>query len=167
MDNIFLIGFMGAGKSSVAKAISQKYNKRYIELDKEIELEAGRSIPNIFEIYGEVYFRECETRVLRLIECTDTVISCGGGIVLKDENIELLREKGRIIWLKAQPLTIYERIKAASERPLLKGNMTPEYIEELLASRIEKYERAATDSISTDYMDIEQSATYIYEKYMK
>ena len=165
--NICLIGFMGTGKSSVAEEISRKYNKAHIELDKIIEQKAQMRISEMFATYGEEYFRDMETETLKSLECSDAVISCGGGIVLRDENMALLGEKGIVIWLEAAPATVYERIKNAVDRPLLKNNMTVEYIEKLLSARIERYSAAAFEHIYTDAMSIEQVADYIYEKYMK
>ena len=167
MNNICLIGFMGSGKSSIAREISRKYNKEHIELDELIESRAAKTIGKIFETYGEQYFRTLETNTLESLECENAIISCGGGIVLKRENVQQLKKLGTVIWLKAEPATIYDRIKNASNRPLLKGNMTLEYIETLLNSRIEKYEKAAFDYLATDCISIEQAADYIYEKYMK
>ena len=164
MDNICLIGFMGTGKSSVAGEIAEKYNKAHIELDSVIEKIEGMGIPQIFETYGEDYFRGLETQALRGLKCNGAVISCGGGIVVRRENIALLKEKGKVIWLKAKPETIYERISSESGRPLLKGNMTIGYIENMLKSRLESYEAAADEYIYTDKMSIVEIAGYICEK---
>ena len=167
MNNICLIGFMGSGKSSIAKEISRKYSKEHIELDELIELRAAKSVGEIFETFGEEYFRKLETETLKSLKCENAVISCGGGIVLKEQNVQLLNKLGIVIWLKAEPATIYDRIKNASNRPLLKGNMTEDYIRNLLNLRIVKYEQAAFDCLVTDCMSIEQVADYIYEKYMQ
>ena len=167
MNNIFLIGFMGTGKSSIAKEIERKYNKEYIELDELIEQRAAISISEIFNVYGEEYFRDLETKTLESLECQNSVISCGGGIVLRDKNVSLLNKMGKAIWLKAEPDTIYERIKNAGDRPLLKKNMSVDYITTLMNSRLEKYECAADGCLVTDCMSIEQAAEYIYEKFIQ
>jgi len=167
MSNVCLIGFMGSGKSSVAREIGRKYNKKYVELDKIIEQEAAMAISDIFEKHGEGYFRDLETKALEMLECEDTVISCGGGIVLRDENVALLKKNATVIWLKTEPFVIFERIKNAEDRPLLKGNMTAEYIENMLNLRQKRYKYAADDSIVTDCMSIEHIAEYIYNRYMK
>ena len=87
--NIVLIGFMGTGKSTIAKHLSRRYGMEIVEMDREIEEREGMRIPEIFEQKGEKYFRECETNLLKEIQnYSNKIISCGGGAVLREENIK-------------------------------------------------------------------------------
>lgn len=148
---IFLIGFMGSGKSTVAKYLSSAYQMKQIEMDEQIEKNEGRSISSIFEKEGEEYFRTLETELLKSLDPRETfVVSCGGGAAVKEENVREMKEKGRIILLSAQPETVYVRVKNSHNRPLLEGNMNVSYIKELMDKRQKLYERAADFQVKTD-----------------
>lgn len=149
--HIFLIGFMGSGKSTVAKYLSSAYQMKQIEMDEQIEKNEGRSISTIFEKEGEEYFRTLETELLKSLDPRETfVVSCGGGAAVKEENVREMKEKGRIILLSAQPETVYVRVKNSHNRPLLEGNMNVSYIKELMDKRQKLYERAADFQVKTD-----------------
>ena len=151
MKNIYLIGFMGAGKSTIAKELVKKTDAKRIEMDQMIVEQQGMAISDIFDKYGEEHFRDLETELLRSFSGkTNMVVSCGGGSVLRDENARLMKENGCIILLKATPETIYERVKNSTERPILNGNMNVEFIRELMEKRRKKYEAAADIVIRTD-----------------
>ena len=151
MGNIVLIGFMGCGKSSVAGCLKQQYGMQVIEMDQEITKREGRSIPRIFEEEGEEYFRSRETELLIELQNSDnTVISCGGGVPLRQENVQEMKKNGVVILLTATPQTIYERVKHNHNRPLLEGHMNVPYIARLMEQRREKYEAAADAMIATD-----------------
>lgn len=155
--NIILIGFMGTGKSSVCSKLSDLLNMKKIDIDEYIESQQNMSIEIIFSLYGQEYFRNCEKNVLvELSNENNTVISCGGGIILKDENIELMRKQGKTILLTAKPETIYERIKNSKTRPILNNNMNVEYIGNLMESRKEKYLEAADLIIDTNNKNIDE-----------
>ena len=150
-NHIFLIGFMGSGKSTVAKYLSSAYQMKQIEMDEHIEKDEGRSISSIFEKEGEEYFRTLETELLKSLDPRETfVVSCGGGAAVKEENVREMKEKGRIILLSAQPETVYVRVKNSHNRPLLEGNMNVSYIKELMDKRQKLYERAADFQVKTD-----------------
>ena len=150
-NHIFLIGFMGSGKSTVAKYLSSAYQMKQIEMDEQIEKDEGRSISSIFEKEGEEYFRTLETELLKSLDPRETfVVSCGGGAAVKEENVREMKEKGRIILLSAQPETVYVRVKNSHNRPLLEGNMNVSYIKELMGKRQKLYERAADFQVKTD-----------------
>ena len=105
----------------------------------------------VFKEKGEPYFRELETDLIKsFVGVEPAVISCGGGAVLKEENVRLMKESGKIVLLTAEPETIYERVKDSTERPVLNGNMNVGYIEELMEKRRPKYEAAADVTIATD-----------------
>lgn len=149
--HIFLIGFMGAGKTTVAKALSHKLAASRVEMDQAISEGEGMPITEIFATHGEAYFRQLETDcLLALCEKEACVVSCGGGTVLKEENVAAMKEHGRIVLLSASPETILERVKDSKDRPLLNGHMNTEYIAELMEKRRECYEKAADIVIETD-----------------
>lgn len=151
MTNIYLIGFMGAGKSTVAKELAAKTGARRIEMDHMIVEQQGMAISEIFEKYGEEHFRDLETELLRsFLKEENLVVSCGGGSVLRDENSRLMKESGRIVLLTAAPETIYERVRHSKERPILNGNMNVAFIRELMEKRRERYETVADQTIATD-----------------
>lgn len=149
--NIALTGFMGSGKSTVASWMEEHLGLRRIEMDEEIVRREEMSIPEIFRIHGEAYFRDCETELLReLGACSGTVISCGGGTVLRECNVAEIKKNGKIVFLTASPEVIYERVKNDSERPLLAGRKSPEGIRGLMEERRDKYEAAADVTVCTD-----------------
>lgn len=162
--NLMLIGFMGTGKSTVADKLKQILQVEQIEMDALIAEEAGMSIPDIFEKFGEAHFRDLETEMLRKFKKKKPVIvSCGGGVVLRDENIEIMKGQGKIILLTATPRTIYERVKETHDRPVLNGNMNVEYISELMEKRRARYEMAADIVISTDGKRVDEICSEILE----
>ena len=148
--NIVLIGFMGAGKSSLASYLAEQFNMRTVETDQEIVQREGISIPEIFEQYGEEYFRDRESEVIRdLGSDSQTVISAGGGAVLRDENVENMKANGIIVLLAATPKAILDRVKSSTERPLLNGKMNEDYIAALMEKRRARYEDVADLIIDT------------------
>ena len=155
-ENIFLIGFMGAGKSTVARAMKKHYGMRLIEMDEQIEYQEKMSVPKIFEVHGEPYFRKLETDLLEgLSSQENTVVSCGGGVPMRACNVEAMRKSGKVIYLRTSPQQIYERVKTSHNRPLLEGNMNVEYISDLLSQRLPKYMEAADAVVSTDGKSVE------------
>ena len=149
--NIFLIGFMGCGKSTMARLLSEKQGLELIEMDETIEAEAGMSINEIFETYGEAHFRDLETQlIVRIAEKGGAVVSCGGGAILRPENVEMMKKNGKVIYLSATPETIYERVHSSTNRPLLNGNMNVEYIASLMEKRMPRYLAAADITIVVD-----------------
>lgn len=155
--NIILIGFMGTGKSSVSSKLSNLLNMKKIDTDEYIELQQNMIIDKIFSLHGEEYFRKCETEALiELSHEKNCIISCGGGIILKDKNIQLMKDQGKIILLTATPETIYERVKTSSSRPILNSNMSVEYICNLMEVRKEKYLKAADIIIDTENKSIDE-----------
>ena len=164
-ENIFLIGFMGAGKSTIARALKNKYGMQLVEMDEQIEVEEGMKISEIFAVKGEPYFRQLETQLLiSLQQQENTVVSCGGGVPMRECNVEAMRKSGKIIYLSAEPETIYERVKNAHTRPLLEGNMNVPYITELLQNRLPNYLKAADRIVRVDGRDVEEICREIMEK---
>lgn len=149
--NIFFIGFMGCGKSTMARLLSEEEGLNLVEMDETIEKEENRTINEIFETDGEAYFRDLESRlILRIMEEGGRIVSCGGGAILREENVLHMKQNGTIVYLCATPETIYQRVHKSTNRPLLNGNMNVEYIRELMEKRIPKYEGAADVTIIVD-----------------
>lgn len=162
--NLVLIGFMGSGKTTVAEYLHGLLEMEVVEMDQVISLRQQMSIPEIFGKYGEEYFRDLETELLKeLQEKTNVVISCGGGVPLREQNVQEMKKNGTVIWLTASAETIYERVKEDQNRPLLKDRMSVEGIARLMESRREKYERASDILIATDGKTIEQIGKEILE----
>lgn len=151
MKNIFLIGFMGSGKSTIAKVLSEKLGVLQVEMDELIVQEQGMPITEIFEKYGEEHFRDIETDLVRRLQEKDgVVVSCGGGAVLREANREMMKMSGCIVLLTAKPETILERVKNSTNRPVLNGHMNVEYIAGLMEKRRACYEDAADYIVVTD-----------------
>ena len=151
IQNIFLIGFMGAGKSSIAKELSKKLQMNIVEMDQRIVQEQGMSINEIFEKYGEDHFRDIESQLILDLGNTEPVIvSCGGGVVIRQENSQYMKKSGKVVFLTAKPETIFERVRYSKERPILNGNMNVEYIKGLMEKRRDAYESAADFFVATD-----------------
>ena len=151
MKNVFLIGYMGTGKSTVAACMAKQYGMAVLEMDQIIEEREAMSISDIFAKRGEEYFREVETKLLIEIQSQENkVVSCGGGVALRDQNVEEMRKGGLIVLLSAIPETILERVKDDNSRPILKGNKTIAFISEMMEKRRLKYEGAADIIIHTD-----------------
>lgn len=164
-DTIFLIGFMGAGKSTVAKCLEEQYGRSAVEMDQRIEEQEKRTISRIFEEDGEAYFRERETQLLEELEGqTGLVVSCGGGVPLRACNVNIMRRSGWVIFLTATPETIYERVKNSHHRPLLENHMNLPFIAAMLEKRRERYEAAADYLISTDERSAEEICREILQR---
>lgn len=161
-ENIFLIGFMGTGKTTVSRRLSGLLGYREIDLDQEIEERQNRKISEIFAAEGEEYFRNLETSLVREFETGEGyVVSCGGGAVLRQENVDSMKKNGRIVLLTAEPETVYARVRYGKNRPLLNGNMNVEYIASLMERRRACYEAAADIVIATDEKTPEKIAEEI------
>ena len=147
---LFVIGFMGAGKSSVSAGLSRALNVPTVEMDAEIVRREGMPITEIFARKGEEYFRACETALLKeLGEGAPCIVSCGGGVAMREQNRKLMREIGTVLLLTAAPETILARVKDSTERPLLNGHMDVDYITGLMSARRPNYEAAATLIVDT------------------
>lgn len=151
MRNIFLIGYMGTGKSTIAAQLAKGYDMEVLEMDELLAAREKMLIPDIFSKYGEEYFRDAESSLLEEICSQDNkIVSCGGGVVLRKQNVDNMRKSGRIVLLTARPETILERVKDDNNRPLLAGNKTVAFIREMMEKRREKYEGAADFIVQTD-----------------
>lgn len=148
--NIFLVGLMGAGKTTVGRALAKKLNKKFIDSDHEIEARTGVSIPLIFEIEGETSFRQREVDVIRdLTAQNDIVLATGGGAILRPENRECLKARGTVIYLRASVNSILQRTGHDKNRPLLQTANPRERIEQLAREREQYYTEVADLIIET------------------
>ena len=154
--NIVLIGFMGAGKSTISDYLSTMFDMKLVEMDQEIAEREEMSIPDIFATYGE----ELQTG-------RNCIISCGGGVALRSENVVEMKKNGKVVLLTASPETIYERVKDSNDRPLLKENKSVEFIAQLMEKRKEKYEDAADVVIRTDGKTILQICEELITRLME
>ena len=168
MRNIFLIGFMGCGKSTVAVELQNLYRMQVREMDQMIVDRAQMSIPQIFEKYGEGYFRDLESKLLKEIGAdSNQVVSCGGGVVLRQENVLEMKQSGNIVLLTAKPETILVRVLEDNNRPILQGKKTVKDISELMEKRREKYEMAADIVLETDDKSIQEICEEVINKLVK
>ena len=152
--NIVLIGFMGAGKSTISEFLKNSFAMEVIEMDQIIAEREGMTISDIFEVYGEQYFRNLETNLLIEMQSkTNVVISCGGGTPMRECNVVEMKKNGRVVLLTAKPETILDRVKDSHDRPLIENNKTVPFIADLMEKRREKYEAAADIIIETDGKD--------------
>lgn len=149
--NIFLIGFMGAGKSTISDYLKNVLAMDVVEMDQCIVERQEMSISDIFETYGEEYFRELETNLLIEMQSrSNVVVSCGGGVPMREHNVVEMKKNGRVVLLTAKPETILERVKDNHDRPLLENNKNVSFIADLLEKRRAKYEAAADIVVETD-----------------
>jgi shikimate kinase len=148
--NIFLIGLMGAGKTTVGRALARKLNKRFIDSDHEIEARTGVSIPLIFEIEGEASFRQRESEVIRdLTGQSEIVLATGGGAILKPENRQYLKTRGTVIYLRASVNNILQRTSHDKNRPLLQTADPRQRLEQLAREREPYYLEIADFVVET------------------
>ena len=157
MDNLFLIGFMGAGKSSVSQSLARLLSREVVEMDQRIARQEGMTIPEIFEKKGEPYFRSCETALLEsFAQSEPCIVSCGGGVPMREENVAAMRRSGTVVLLTARPEVILERVKDDHNRPLLEGHKDIPYITQLMEQRRPKYEAAADVVVDTSDLSVEE-----------
>lgn len=163
--NIILIGFMGAGKTTISDYLSTMFAMNIVEMDQVIEEREEMSIQDIFATYGEEYFRELETNLLIEMQSRkNTVISCGGGVAMRERNVAEMKKNGRVVLLTASPETIYERVKDSNNRPVLNGRKNVQGISELMEQRREKYEAAADIVVNTDGKTVLQVCEEMIQK---
>lgn len=164
MKNIVLTGFMGTGKTSIATELSSMIGLQIVDMDTEIEKEQGITINEIFSQFGEPRFRDIETEMAQKVgRMNGKIISTGGGVVLRRENIDLLRENGFIVCLTASPQTVLKRTSSSDERPLLKVEDPLKKIQELLDHRMPFYKNADV-MIDTENKTPRQVAEEIIER---
>src|ERR1041384_8174400 len=166
--SIVLIGMMGAGKSCVGRCLQQRTQLALVDTDDIVASKFGVSIPEIFSKFGEQSFREAETQALREIApAKQTIIVTGGGIVLREENINFLKRLGVIVWLSGDGKTLFERASRARTRPLLQGDNHREAFARMLQARLSLYAKVAHIRVDTSMLTDEEVAVAILSKLRK
>ncbi|MBE5744730.1 MAG: shikimate kinase [Clostridiales bacterium] len=162
-----LCGMMGAGKTTVGKKLADITDMQCVDTDAVIEEKYGK-ITDIFDKYGEEYFRALETETVQsLCEKDEVILSVGGGLVLRKANVELLKSVGKIVYLRAKKETLVQRLRLDDSRPLLKGEDVEKRIEKLLCARADIYERVADYTIDVDGKNPETIALEIVKNIKK
>lgn len=163
MKNIYLIGMMGSGKTSTGHELAKLLRIRFVDLDDLIVEETHQSINDIFKKEGEAYFRCIESEVLNQVASgSDQVVATGGGIILKTENVEKMNHTGIIVYLKTSIEVLWERVKTATDRPLLKTKNPQKTLADILRDRAFLYESAKTKIFLTDQKSPKEVADEIY-----
>ena len=148
---IVMVGMMGAGKSSIGRRLANRLGMSFVDADTEIEQAANQSIPDIFEQYGEAYFRDGERRVIqRLLDGKPKVLATGGGAFIQPETRAAIKANGISIWLKADRDLLLSRVKRRNNRPLLKMGDPAEVLERLISERYPIYAEAEIHVQSRD-----------------
>ena len=162
--NIFLMGFMGAGKTTVGKILAKRLRLTFIDLDEVIEKELNLTILEIFSRYGEDFFRDAETKALRSIADKDRyVVATGGGVVLRKENWQIMIANGITVYLRAPAEVLWTRVRNNTSRPLLQVENPFERLCELFTQRIPQYEKADL-IVDTENVSPEDVAEEIIKK---
>ena len=152
MKRIVLMGFMGAGKSTIGRKLAEVCSCEFIDTDEWIEKEQKRKISEIFQEDGEKAFRDMETELLKNLQDSkeEFILSIGGGMPVREENRELLRNLGRVVYLKTSKEEIIRRVSGDVNRPLLQGGALEERVSALMGAREHIYQETAHREILTD-----------------
>ena len=163
--SVFLVGMMGAGKTSVGRLLAQRLGKRFIDADQEIEARCGVSIPVIFEIEGEAGFRQRERQVIdELTTLPDIVLATGGGAVLSEDSRRSLHDRGLVVYLKASAAEIWHRTRRDRSRPLLSTPDPQQRIIDLLAAREPLYAETAHLTVESTHESVKSMVTRLAEQ---
>jgi len=160
MRKIYLVGFMGCGKSALGRRLSYLLKMPYYDMDHEIVRQQGMTIPQIFEKYGETRFREIETEFLKNFRDEACIISTGGGVAVNAENRKIMRRSGLVFFLDATFEDIYKRIQHDQNRPIVQSS-TKEEIEKLYHYRRKFYRDAGHIQVLTEGRTIRQILEYL------
>lgn len=152
---IVLVGLMGAGKSSIGRRLAEKLELPFVDADHEIEVAAGKTIPEIFADHGEPYFREGERRVIaRLLEDGAQVLATGGGAFMNEETRAGIAAHGISVWLRAELPLLMKRVQKRADRPLLKADDPEQVMRDLIDKRYPVY---ALADITIDSRDVQHA----------
>jgi shikimate kinase len=166
--SIVLIGMMGAGKSSVGRCLQRRIDLDRFDTDEIIASKFELSIPEIFATHGEQRFRDAETEALRdLVASEAVIVVTGGGIVLREENVDLLKEMGTVVWLDAKEETLFERASRRGNRPLLQTENPRATLSEMLRVRMPLYTKAADLRVDTTKLTHDEIADIILDEIEK
>ena len=163
--NLYLVGMMGAGKTTVGRLLARRLKLRFIDCDHEIERRCGVAVPLIFDIEGEAGFRARETQALReLTALQNVVLATGGGAVLDPVNRRRLAAHGTVVYLCAQPEALYERVKHDRNRPLLAAGDPLTRLRELFIVRDPLYREVADLIVDTGHQSVQVLARSILDQ---
>lgn len=166
-SNLYLVGFMGTGKSAVGRSVARKLGLQFIDSDHAIEEDQGRAISEIFASDGEATFRKMERAFIESGHPrSGCVISCGGGLIVQPGMLELVQSCGPIVCLLASPETIYDRVKGNDKRPLLQVEDPLAKIREMLEEREPVYRKAGTE-VLTDNRSISEVTAHVCRVYKR
>ncbi|MGE7023286.1 shikimate kinase [Solibacillus cecembensis] len=160
MRKIYLVGFMGCGKSAIGRRLSYFLKMPYYDMDHEIVRQQGMTIPEIFEKYGETRFREIETEFLRTFRDEACIIATGGGVAIREENRRIMRRTGLVFFLDALFDDIYMRIRKDKNRPIVQTS-TEQELKELYLNRRKFYREAGHIQVLTANRSLRQIVEYI------
>jgi shikimate kinase len=168
LPTIVVIGFMGAGKTSVGRLVARALGREFVDTDQMIERATRMTIGELFQREGELSFRRREIAAIdRAIAVPGRVIAVGGGAVLSAENRTALKQAGLLVYLRATPETLAARLTGVTDRPLLNSGDRVGRIRDLLVARGPIYETAGDVAIDTDRLDLEQTAVEVLEWYRR
>lgn len=169
MKKIVLVGFMGAGKTTLGRLLAQRLNIAFVDTDDLIVKEENRPVNDIFAKDGEAYFRNLETKQLEKLirDNRSMVISVGGGLPIQPQNHELLKKLGCVIYLKAGKETLVKRLSRDTRRPLLRGGSVEEKVEKLMKEREHVYERVADRIVYTDGKSVGEAVSLLKKECAK
>lgn len=160
--NIFLIGPMGAGKSTIGRQLAKKLRRRFWDSDREIEERTGVSISWIFEMEGEAGFRDREQKMVDELSALDNVVlATGGGVVLAETNRQLLADRGTVVYLAARAEQLYRRMARDKSRPLLQTGDKRQQIKQLLAQRDPLYREIADIIVATGEQSVQRTVSEV------
>jgi len=149
--NLFLVGLMGAGKTTLGRQLARRLDKRFVDADHELEARLGVSIPTIFEIEGEDGFRDREEAMVdELTQMCDVVLATGGGAVMRPASRTRLRSNGTVLYLHAEPETLWQRLRNSRHRPMLQAADPRNRLVELYHLRDPLYREVANHVIESD-----------------
>lgn len=160
MRKIYLVGFMGCGKSAIGRRLSYYLKMPYYDMDHEIVRQQGMTIPELFEKYGEAHFREIETEFLRTFRDEVCIIATGGGVAMREENRKIMRRTGLVFFLDALFDDIYMRIRNDKNRPIVQTS-TEQELRELYLYRRKFYRQAGHIQVLTANRSLRQIVEYI------
>ncbi len=166
--NIYLVGLMGAGKTTIGRQLARRLGRRFLDSDHEIEARTGVSIPTIFEIEGEDGFRRREAHTIgELIEESGIVLATGGGVVLNPDNRSALRESGWVVYLDVPPEMLFERTRNDRNRPLLRVEDPLRRLRELYAQRDPLYRETAHFIVEGARMPASNVVSHVLREFSK
>ncbi len=164
-ESIFLVGPMGAGKSTVGRVLAERLSYQFVDSDHEIEARTGASIPMIFDIEGESGFRERERQVIdELTQRTETILATGGGVVEREENRQHLRSRGFVVYLKSPVEHLIQRTKHDRNRPLLQTDNPAQVLTDLMVRREPWYIEMADLVVETQQLSVHRVVKQIVDR---